>query len=256
MELNNFIDECNEILLLKKCSQETLNAKEYLKLRGVSKGTVVNQKIGYCPSNKKIPNSVKFFGNELREKDDQKNYDFFIRKRLIVPIYNMYGDLIAFSTREPSFEAKYGWWNCPAPFHKKNHLYMLDKTKKHILKQNKVYVVEGYMDALTMFQNGTKNVVCLMGTALTKRHIALMVRFCNNICFCFDIDANNSGQKAKNKSILAINKFDFHDTLSTIDSLPEGEDPSSFILKNGMEKFLQEERIVSKEEISSIIKNQ
>jgi len=133
-------------------------------------------------------------------------------------------------------------------------LFLMDKARVSMYSNNRVYVVEGYVDALTLYQNGLKNVVALMGTALTTRKLALISRYCNNVCFCFDVDENESGQKASDTSIILVNKYSFCDDIAVIDSIPVGNDPDSYVRKFGLDSYLKHERVLHEKDIRLISK--
>jgi DNA primase len=138
------------------------------------------------------------------------------------------------------------------PFVKSHVLYLFDKARKPAFQLDKIYITEGYVDGLILFQNGVKNVGVLMGTAFTVRKIALIARYTNNVCFCFDIDDNNSGQKASDLSIALLNKFGFCNNISVIDHMPVGHDPASYVQEHGIEAFLKGERVLSKRDINKV----
>lgn len=225
---NEFISQCNTIWLQNNDEIET--ARQYLFTRGMSIDDINRYSIGYCCSDSYIPKSVRF----IEKSDKQFDYANKIKGKIIVPIHDEFGKIVAFATRSPSFEEDSTWWNYP--FKKSNYLYLLDKAKSSIFKENIVFIVEGYMDAITLFSYGIKNVVAVMGTALTSRQIGLIARYCNRICFLFDCDENNSGQKAFARSSIAVYKYNFCEELYKI-VLPMGEDPDSFVLKNGSDNL-------------------
>ena len=113
---------------------------------------------------------------------------------------------------------------------------MLYHSKEEIRKLDKAILVEGYMDLIALFQHGIKNVVASSGTALTEEQVKLLSRFTKNVIVLFDSDA--AGQKASMRSIETLLKEDFDVKLV---SLPEGEDPDSYVNKFGKTEF--EERI-------------
>ena len=116
-------------------------------------------------------------------------------------------------------------------------------------------IVEGYVDAILLYQNGLSNVVGLMGTVLTPRKIGLIARYCNNICLCMDVDKNKSGQNAQEKSVYILNEFGFCESLFVIDNLPVGVDPADYISNHTMEDFLSGERKLEEKEIHKICKS-
>ena len=232
------------------CSKNILNEKEalnYLYSRKINNETIDEHCLGYCSGNIFVPDDIRFFTINGRKKD----FLYFIQNKIIVPIYSEFGDLISFSTRSPTFEKGYSWWNFP--FQKTNHLFLLNKARKDCFDSNKVYIVEGYMDALFMYQSGLKNVCGLMGVELSLRKIGLIARYCNNICLCLDPDT--AGQTSQDKIIYLLKEFDFCDNLSIIKNMPEGEDPDVYIAKNGLNSFLRLESKLKESEIKKIIEN-
>jgi DNA primase len=111
-------------------------------------------------------------------------------------------------------------------------LYGLSHAKDEIRRLNKVIMVEGYMDLISLFQNGIKNVVAVSGTALTEDQVLLLSRFSKNIVLLFDADI--AGVKASMRSIEILLRKDFEIRIA---SLPKGEDPDSYVNQFGKEKF-------------------
>ncbi|MFA5314042.1 MAG: toprim domain-containing protein, partial [Methanomassiliicoccales archaeon] len=196
----------------------------------------------------KIPSVIKSFGKE--NEDSQYDMSYYIKGRIILPIYSEFGELVAFATRKPSASPGNSWWNLP--FKKSHYVFLLDKTRKYIFDSNKVYIVEGYMDAILLQQAGIRNVVSIMGTALTLRKIGLIARYCNNVCICMDADKNNAGQIAQSSSVCLFRKVDFCESISVIDGLPVGVDPDEYVIENGTDKFLAMEKTLTQAEIRKI----
>lgn len=252
--LDFFVHNCHNNLIHGK-SDNVKNALGYLSKRNISNESIILHQLGYCLSETTIPNEIRFYGKELKEHTFSKGFDFFIKNRLVVPIFNEFNIVVGFATRKPTFEPGNTWWNLSKPFKKGNHLFLLNKARKYIFEQNKVYVVEGYIDALILYQYGIKNVCALMGTKLTPRKIGLIARYCNNICLCLDVDENKSGQKGQDKAILALSEFGFCDYISVIDHLDIGEDPADYVMRNGIQDFIDGERILKSHEIEKICKS-
>lgn len=161
-------------------------------------------------------------------------YDKF-RSRIIFPIFSPNGRVIAFGGRifkEGEQGAKY--LNSPESkvYHKRSALYGLYHAKESIREFDKAILVEGYMDLISLYQNGVKNVVASSGTSLTDEQVKLLGRFTKNIYVLFDADA--AGQKAAVRSIEILLKENFEVKVIT---LPEGEDPDSFINNYGKDEF-------------------
>jgi len=245
--LQDFITNCyNE--LISSTEEEVIFARQYLQSRSLSPQTINKHQIGYCSSNITIPPEVNYYGS----KDKSKEYHYFIRRRLVVPIYGEFGNIVGLATRRPVSTPGNTWWNLS--FKKGNHLFLLDKARKSIFDSNKIYLVEGYVDALILYQEGLKSVCAIMGTALTPRKVGLIARYCNNVCLCLDVDKNNAGQKAQNKAIRILSEFGFCESFSVIDNIPQGEDPDVFVIKNGIKEFLNRERKLNEEEVKAIRK--
>lgn len=251
--LYQFIKQCHENLLNNKTSEVT-NAQKYLYGRNIKDESILLHSIGYCSDKDRIPDEIAFYGKEKEDIDinHKGGYSYFIRGRIIVPIYSEFGLIVGFATRKPSSEYGNTWWNISRPFYKGNHLFLLDKSRKDIFKNNKIYLVEGYIDAIILHQEGLKGIVGLMGTNLSPRQVGLLARYCSNICLCLDVDKNNAGQKAQGKAIYSLQNFDFHESISIVDDLPVGEDPDVFVSKNGLPELLKRERILTKSEVNKI----
>ncbi len=167
-------------------------------------------------------------------KDGGSFYDKF-RGRVIFPIFSPNGRVIAFGGRileKSDRAAKY--LNSPESliYHKRRSLYGLSHAKDEIRKLNKVILVEGYMDLISLYQHGIQNVVASSGTALTDEQVQLLSRFTKNITVLFDSDV--AGQKASMRSIEILLKQEFD---VRVMSLPEGEDPDSYINSYGRDEF-------------------
>lgn len=170
----------------------------------------------------------------IGRNDDGRSYDKF-SGRLIFPIFSPNGRVIAFAGRvldEREKAAKY--LNSPESqiYYKGRILYGLSFAKDEIRKLDKAILVEGYMDLISLFQAGVKNVVAVSGTALTEDQVQLLSRYSKNVVLLFDADT--AGIKASMRSIELLLKRDVEVKIAT---LPSGEDPDSFINNYGKEKF-------------------
>ncbi len=160
------------------------------------------------------------------------DYDRF-RGRVIFPILNTAGKVIAFGGRDlKGGLAKY--INSPESdlYKKSNELYGIFQAKSSIVKENKCFLVEGYMDVIGMWQSGMRNVVASSGTALTDGQIAMIHRFTENITLIYDGDA--AGIKA---SLRGIDMLLSHKLNVKLLLLPDGDDPDSFARKHTPEEF-------------------
>ncbi len=161
-----------------------------------------------------------------------RDYDRF-RGRVIFPILNTSGKVIAFGGRDlKGGLAKY--INSPESelYKKSNELYGIYQARSAIVREDKCFLVEGYMDVIGMWQSGMKNVVASSGTALTDGQIALIHRFTDNITLIYDGDA--AGVKA---SLRGIDMLLSHKMNVKTLRLPPEDDPDSFARKNTPEEF-------------------
>ena len=170
----------------------------------------------------------------IGKANDGRLYDKF-SGRIIFPIFSSHGRVIAFAGRileNRDNAAKY--LNSPESiiYYKGKILYGLSHAKDEIRKQNKAILVEGYMDLISLYQSGIKNVVAVSGTALTEDQVQLLSRYTKNVFLLFDSDT--AGIKASMRSIELLLKKDFE---IKIVSLPSGEDPDSYVNKFGKESF-------------------
>jgi DNA primase len=221
-------------------------AREYLKKRNLSKEEVKKFKIGYVEKNPKFYEKLKdeFGVKTLVESglfylDEKKNtYIERFRDRIIFPINNITGQAIALGGRifqENTYFAKY--INSPeTPFFKKgSNLYNLNEARKLSNKTDYIYLVEGYMDVVGLSKNGIENVVANLGTSLTDKQILILNQFFDDIIICFDGD--ESGYKAALRAAEnSIKELQPEKQIYFL-FLPDGEDPDSFVNKNGKNYF-------------------
>ncbi len=173
---------------------------------------------------------------KLREEGNPRSriYDRF-RDRLMFPIHNDFGEVVAFSGRILDPKASGGKYvNSPETplFSKGNLLFGLHQSKRFIANARQAVVLEGQLDLITTFEAGIQNVVAPQGTALTARQAALLHRFADEVVLFFDADA--AGQKAAERALEVL----FGAGLQVkIGEMPPGEDPDSLIRKSGSDAF-------------------
>jgi DNA primase len=170
------------------------------------------------------------------KKDDGKKYDRF-RGRVIFPVHNLSGKVIAFGARiltKEKDQPKY--INSPETeiYHKSHVLYGLLQAKNAVRREEFCYLVEGYTDVISLHQADIENVVASSGTALTEDQIKLMRRFTENVTVLYDGDA--AGIKAALRGIDLVLKGGLN---VRIVLLPDGEDPDSFSRKMGSAELKQ-----------------
>ena len=235
---NNFSKE-----IFNPINKEALN---YLNKRGVSKNIIEKFRLGYVPwKNNFYEELLKKYSVEdidltgLYYKHDKsgKYIDRF-NSRIIFPINNITGDPVAFGGRiiKESKLAKY--INSPeTEFYKKGSMiFNLDKAKECRAETNEVIIVEGYMDVVSVYSSGIKNVIANSGTALTDRQIKIIWNFFSNPIIC--LDGDQSGQNAALRIAEKLFPLINEDNKIFFSVLPDGNDPDDFIKINGKEKFL------------------
>lgn len=173
-------------------------------------------------------------GLSIKYEDNKNTVDRF-RGRVIFPVYTISGKIVAFGGRilgKKDKTAKYV--NSPENliYSKSRELYGLYQAKRSITRENKCFLVEGYMDVLSMCQSGIENVVSSSGTALTTQQIKLLHRFTENITVLYDGDA--AGIKAALRGIDLLLEEGLH---IKVVLLPDGEDPDSFAQSHTAEEF-------------------
>ncbi|WP_022942716.1 DNA primase [Psychromonas hadalis] len=225
-----------------KNSEKVIN---YLKGRGLSGETVKHFKIGYAPEGwdsvcKRFSNTPEIEKQLLevgmiKRRESGGCYDFF-NDRLMFPIIDRRGRVVGFGGRVfDNQEPKY--LNSPETplFHKGKELYGLYQVKQAHKNINQILVVEGYMDVVALGQYGIDYAVASLGTATTPDHIHTLFRHTSEIVCCFDGD--KAGRSAAWRALEnALPYIQDGRTLSFM-FLAEGEDPDSFIQKEGKENF-------------------
>jgi len=169
-----------------------------------------------------------------KEGSTDRFYDRF-RGRVIFPIHNVSGKVIAFGARilvNDKTQPKYV--NSPETdvYHKSKILYGIYQAKNAIRQEDVCYLVEGYTDVISLHQAGIQNVAASSGTSLTEDQIKLIARFTQNITILYDGDA--AGIKAALRGLDMVLEEGLNVSLVT---LPEGEDPDSYVYKVGAEGF-------------------
>jgi DNA primase len=230
-------------------------ALEYLLKRRLEKKTIEEFQLGYVPwQNNFYEELLKNYSEEeinltgLYYKNDKtgKFVDRF-NSRIIFPVNNITGDTIAFGGRIIRENKLAKYINSPeTEFYKKgNMIFNLDKAKDARSETDEVLIVEGYMDVISVYSSGIKNVIANSGTALTERQINLIWKFFSNPIIC--LDGDESGQKAALR--IAEKFFPLINDKNKIyfSIMPQGSDPDDYIKKNGKEgliSILKEKEII------------
>ncbi|MFZ4775736.1 MAG: DNA primase [Terrimicrobiaceae bacterium] len=224
-------------------------ARNYLKSRGINGEIARSWLLGYAPDSWDallvFLRERKFSPEEIfrsglassREEGDQENVYSRFRDRVMFPIRNDYGEVVAFSGRVLDPEAKTAKYvNSPETplFTKGKVLYGLDKTKRDLIDKKSAIVCEGQLDLISAYEAGVRNVIAPQGTAFTGDQARLLGRFVETVLLCFDSD--NAGQQAAGRSLPAL----LGQGLAVkVVELPPGEDPDSLIRHHGAEAFLK-----------------
>ena len=251
----NILKDYKEYFHNQLFSENNKEAFDYLKKRGLNKSIIEEFKLGYVPwKNNFYDELLKKYSEEeinltgLHYKSDKtKKYIDRFNSRIIFPVNNISGDTIAFGGRIIRENKLAKYINSPeTEFYKKGSMiFNLDRAKDLRSETDDVLVVEGYMDVVSVYASGIKNVIANSGTALTEKQISLIWKFFSNPIIC--LDGDESGQKAalrigerlfplineKNKIYFSI--------------MPDGEDPDDYIKKNGksgMFKLLEKKEII------------
>ncbi len=215
---------------------------QYLYSRGVTREAIKAFRLGYSmdafDSLTKAASKRGFDLDILHElgllsRSDKGHYYDKFRGRVMFPILNSSGKVIAFGGRDlKGGPAKY--LNSPESdlYHKSNELYGIFQARDTMGKENRCYLVEGYLDVIGMWQSGLKNVVASSGTSLTEGQIALIKRFTPNVTLIYDGD--DAGIKA---SLRGIDMLLAQEMNVKVLLLPDGDDPDSFARKNTPEDF-------------------
>jgi len=207
----------------------------YFNERGFNEASLKEFRLGYAPEQrdalyqaaiKKGYNHQLLFDAGLCLDDGHGGgYDRF-RGRVIFPIMNLAGKVIAFGGRTLSHDKKVSKYiNSPesAIYNKRNVLYGIYQAKRDIVSSNKCFIVEGYADVISMHQAGFKNVIASSGTALTEGHIHTIRRFTSNVTEMFDGDSAGIHAALRGVDMLLAEGFNIK-----VLQLPPEDDPDSF----------------------------
>jgi len=223
-------------------------AREYLKSRGITSEVAKSWQLGYAPDSwdalLEHLRGCRFSDGEIMlsglasSKEDRTGDRIYsrFRHRVMFPIRNDYGEVIAFSGRTLESDPKAAKYvNSPetALFTKGKVLYGLDKSKRDLIEKNTAIVCEGQLDLISAYEAGIRHVIAPQGTAFTSDQARLLRRYVETVLLCFDSDT--AGKKATSSSLPSL----LSQGLSVkVVVLPAGEDPDSLIRRNGAAAFL------------------
>lgn len=224
-------------------SKEGAGAQKYLDARGVTPETAKKFGLGYSPdgfdalsshlASKGFPiETLLEAGLAVKgRKDPSKTYDFF-RGRLMFPVINAMGKVVAFGGRTMGQdEPKYINTGDTPVYNKRENIYAINLLKGK--KLDDIIMVEGYMDVISLHQRGIDNAVASLGTALTNQQARLIKRYASKVYYAYDGD--EAGQKAMLRGIDILRASDIEPRVIVI---PDGRDPDEFVKEFGPDEFL------------------
>lgn len=246
LELHNQWARHMHTLLLE--SPDAQHARDYLKSRGYGKGMAERWVVGWMPDRPDTfldwAREKGFTGRELCDSGlaapkDERNaraglYVRF-RDRLMFPIHNDYGDIIAFSGRQLREDPNSGKYiNSPETllFKKSKTIFGLDKARRSMTKDKFALLCEGQIDVIACHESGLTSAIATLGTACTPEHARLLKRYTSDVVICFDADA--AGFKAADKAFSILAPEGMHIRMV---AMPQGEDPDSLIKSRGADAF-------------------
>lgn len=262
IEINNNIDEATKVKLGKikryqeihvaaarfffsNLMQKNNPGYKYLIKRGLDEKIIKNFGLGYALdswdtlknyllSNKYSIEEIKECGLVGQSKKNDNYYDKF-RNRVMFPIFDYKGNVIGFGGRvlDDSLP-KYLNSEDTLIFNKRFNLYGLNFARKHIGNSRTIILVEGYMDLISLYQYGVKNVVATLGTALTDSQAQLIKKFADNVVLSYDSDS-----AGVNASLRAIGILEKSGLKPRILNLGKSKDPDEFVRANGLDEMLK-----------------
>lgn len=248
----------NHLLFFHPGAEE---AREYFKERGLSEDTIKQFLLGFAPQEGRVLTSYLRTSKEdfkaaeelglIRQVQDGSFVDLF-RFRVIFPVFNLKGECVGFAGRTLLKEDEPKYLNTPeSKIYKKSEiLYGLYQAKEYIKKEKTCFLVEGYFDFLSLWEAGIRNVVATCGTALTTSHVKILKGLTEEIILLYDGD--EAGKKAM---VRAVSFFIKEGILPKCVSLPEGEDPDSFVRKGSLDRayFMEKIKELTQDGVSFVV---
>ncbi len=235
----------HELLMKDPAAAE---AREYLKGRGFGCEMAAHWTVGWMPAQAQSfldwARARKFTGRELvdsgicflREEGNAKSgIRVRFRDRLMFPIRNEIGDVIAFSGRQLRADPNSGKYvNSPETFifRKSRVLFALDRARKPILKAKAALVCEGQLDVISCHELGVEHAIAPLGTAFTREHARLLRRYTGHVLVCYDAD--KAGLAAAERLFRELVPEGL--TVQVV-CMPAGDDPDTFLKRHGVEAF-------------------
>lgn len=232
-----------------RTSPAARNARDYLAHRRLAPETVRNFRLGYHPQNRywfqeqardRYTDEQLAAAGLIVKRDNGPGYrSLDLSDRLIFPIADERGRIVAFGGRVlpgGNTEGRGKYWNSQESsiFQKRRMMYSFDRARDTIRRQQRVLIVEGYMDCIACHQAGIKNAVATLGTALTEEHVRFLRRFEAQVVLVYDSD--DAGQRAAERSISNFLSWDLD---LRILNVPSGKDPADYLQEHSAAEFLQ-----------------
>ncbi len=227
-------------------SEAGAEARAYCERRGFGEAIVEKFSLGFAPDGwNGLTDELRAHNVDLAVaeraglvKPSQRGgyYDFY-RNRLMVPTYATTGEVIAFGGRElGAGEPKYLNTSTTPVYTKGEHLFALNIARRAAQANKTLIVVEGYLDCIALHQAGFENTVAALGTSFTERQAVELRKYAENVYLCFDADS--AGSNAATKAVDIASKVIEHTGSSVrVVTLPEGEDPDSYVRSKGSAAF-------------------
>ncbi|OQX10471.1 MAG: DNA primase [Desulfobacteraceae bacterium IS3] len=241
-----------------RSSDKNGKALAYINQRGITKETAEAFSLGYAPegwqhltnffSAKKIPAALAEKAGLIAPNKSRTGYYDRFRDRIIFPIRDIRGQVIAFGGRVLD-DSVPKYLNSPETplFNKSRSLYGIDRARKKCRETGAVYVTEGYVDVIALHQHGFENAVATLGTALTPEHVRVLKGQAEKIILVYDSD--DAGIRAAKRS---VGIFREKQADAYILVLPSGYDPDSFLFHFGAEAFAKAAAKAAKKDLSLI----
>ncbi|MBL7220172.1 MAG: DNA primase [Phycisphaerae bacterium] len=217
---------------------------QYARDRGFTDESIERFALGYAPDSwdallsaagsKGISTAQLLTAGLIAQKEGaDRCYDRF-RHRLMFPIYDLTGSVIAFGGRALRDEERAKYLNSPESilFDKSSQLYAMNWAREKIVSGGTAVVVEGYLDALIPLQAGVGNVVASLGTALTERHVRLLGRYAREVVLVFDADQAGAAAAERAMEVFLAQQVGIR-----VATVPAGKDPCDYCLAEGPEAF-------------------
>lgn len=237
IEINEFATKFYQEQLSK-----SEKAQEYLKQRDINQKSIKEFKIGFSGEFDELYQALKAKGlgeeeileSGLVEKADNGTYIDRYRNRIMFPTCDAKGNVIAFGGRVlDDTTPKYITTSDNAIYTKAQNLYGMNIAKDYC-QEKSLIIVEGYFDVITLHQHGIKNVVALMGTAITEEQVKLIRKYANKVVVILDSD--RAGQVATTKVVEKLARLDIQYKTVKIEG---AKDPDESIRKFGSENLKQ-----------------